>query len=431
MLTHVQDIIYRDPAAEAGSVGAVTTSKSGDGLTLLNSLISNINSKQVAKRAYFSNLPLVLAPGLTISVNGYNVLHRQEAARSCYVWLDGERAQLAVGETTKMDAESARTVEKTEVKKAYKFGGEYVYFTPEEQKSLKEYGGKGLRIIGFKPRSSLPVWASAKKSVYLFPSEADYVGSTRVFSALWQKLLRSNKIGIAWYIPRANATPLLVALVPSRLPSDEDSGTAFLPAGIWLYPLPFADDLRDVDKKGVVKCSDALTDQMRPIIQNLQLPKATYNPARYPNPALQWHYRILQALALEEEVPEQPDDATMPKFKAIHNRVGGYIDDWSAILAEEATAARETRALKREAEEDGDGGRPAKRPKAPSAPAAKTPGSSAGVSTAELTRAVGQGTLGKMTVAEIRGILTSKGLSSSGKKADLVDRLEQWIEENA
>lgn len=33
--------------------------------------------------------------------------------------------------------------------------------------------------------------------------------------------------------------------------------------------------------------------------------------------ALQWHYRILQALALDEDLPEKPDDKTLPKYKQI------------------------------------------------------------------------------------------------------------------
>lgn len=36
-----------------------------------------------------------------------------------------------------------------------------------------------------------------------------------------------------------------------------------------------------------------------------------------PSAALQWHYRILQAMALEEDIPEQPDDKTIPKYRQI------------------------------------------------------------------------------------------------------------------
>jgi ATP-dependent DNA helicase 2 subunit 1 len=420
-----QDIIYRDPAAEAGSPDEVKTSKSGDGLTLLNSLISNINSKQTPKRAYFSNLHFELAPNLTISIKGYMPLHRQQPARTCYVWLGGEQAQLAQSETIKVDS-ATRTVDKSEVKKAYKFGGEYIHFKTEEAASLKNLGGKVLRLIGFKPRSMIPMWASVKKSIFIFPSEEQYVGSTRVFSALWQKLLASDKVGIAWFVARENANPVMVAIIPSRTPDEETSETPYLPAGLWLYPLPFADDVRNVEREAPPLPADELTDKMREIVQNLQLPKAMYNPLKYPNPSLQWHYKVLQAMALEEDVPEASDDATIPKYKQIDKRVGGYLAEWKEAVAEKAKALMKSRAMKREAEDDEEGGRPAaKRAK----PAAKK-AAGGQMSNAQLKAAFEQDTLKKMTVAEIKEVLASKGISAVGKKAELLEKLEQWIEEN-
>ncbi|AEO55306.1 hypothetical protein MYCTH_2298998 [Thermothelomyces thermophilus ATCC 42464] len=424
MAKFYDDIVYRDPAAEAGFVDRVKTSKSGDGISLLNSLISNINSKQTPKRAYFSNLHFELAPNLTISVKGYLPLHRQQPARTCYVWLGGERAQLAQSETVRVDS-TTRTVDKSEVKKAYKFGGEYIYFKPEEAAALKNLGSKVLRLIGFKPRSLLPMWASVKKSIFIFPSEEHYVGSTRVFSALWQKLLEADKVGIAWFVARENAHPSMVAIIPSRALDDGSSETPYLPAGLWLYPLPFADDVRNVDLTMPPRPADELTDRMRQIVQNLQLPKAMYNPSKYPNPSLQWHYKVLQAMALDEDVPDSLDDATIPKYRQIDKRVGGYLVEWKEVLAEKANALMKSRAVKRESEDDG-GERPAaKRTKV--APKKADRGQ---MSNAQLRTALEQDTLKKMTVAELRDILASKGISAVGKKADLVEKLEQWIEEN-
>ncbi|KAH6635353.1 SPOC like C-terminal domain-containing protein [Chaetomium sp. MPI-SDFR-AT-0129] len=419
------DIVYRDPTAEAGASDEVKTSKSGDGLTLLNSLISNINSKQTPKRSYFSNLHFELTPKLTISVKGYLPLHRQQPARTCYVWMGGEEAKLAQSETIKVDS-ATRAVEKAEIKKAYKFGGEYIYFKPEEAATLKNLGGKVLRLIGFKPRSLLPMWASVKKSTFIFPSEESFVGSTRVFSALWQKLLDSDKVGIAWFVARENANPILVAIVPSRAMDDDSSETPYLPAGLWLYQLPFADDVRNVELSAPPRPADELTDKMREIVQNLQLPKAMYNPMKYPNPSLQWHYKILQAMALEEDVPESLDDPTIPKYRQIDKRVGGYMAEWKEALAEKAAGLMKSRAVKREAEDE-DGGRPlVKRAKA--APKKAATGSQ--LSNAQLKAAMEQDALKKMTVAELKDILAGKGISAVGKKAELVEKLEQWIEEN-
>jgi ATP-dependent DNA helicase 2 subunit 1 len=340
--------------------------------------------------------------------------------------LDGEKPQIANGETTRLAEDSTRTVEKGEMKKAYKFGGEYVYFTPEEQKSLKEFGSPIIRIIGFKPRKSLPMWASVKKSTFIFPSEEDYVGSTRVFTALWQKLIRDEKVGIAWCVVRSNAQPMLAAIIPSREHSDEESATPYLPAGLWIYPLPFADDLREIKTPGeMTQSSDELKTQMRTIIQQLQLPKAMYNPMKYPNPALQWHYKILKALALEEEVPETAEDATEPKYKAISKRAGGYLEEWSGKLEEDAGTATASKSLKREADDIG-ADRPTKQRR--TAPGHSNPSS---MSMAELKEAIESGGIMKMTVAQLRDVAGSKGISTAGKKAEIAERIEQWVDDAA
>lgn len=414
------DVIYRDPNETDGMAQMSFKSAGQDGISLLNNLISDINSKQVAKRSLFSNMPFEIGPGFKISVKGYNIVQKQKPARSCFVYLGGERAQVATSKTEKL-AEETRPVDKVEIKKAYKFGGEVILFTPEEQKEMKDFGPSCIRIIGFKPQSLLPHWASVNKSTFIYPSEEDYVGSTRVFSALWQKLLKDEKMGIAWYIARKNATPTLVAILPSKEKLD-DYGGQLIPQGLWLYPLPTADDLRNPpDCPSPIPASDDLITEMRRVIQQLQLPKATYNPFKYPNPALQWHYKIVQALALEEELPDKPDDKTIPKYKQIHKRAGEYIHNWGIILEEEARAHEEDRrgGLKREG--PNDAGPPKK----------KTKGAKEGLgemSAAELKSAVANETVGRFTVSELKEFCQLKGLAISGKKSDLVERIEQWVE---
>jgi len=426
----LQDIIYRDQILDEISPEKVLPSKSDSGLNLLQSLDSNINSKQTPKRAYFSNMPFEIGPGLTISVKGYNIIQEQKPARSCYIWLGGEKPQVAVGETARLAEDSARTVENYEVKKAYKFGSEYIYFTEEEQKSIKDFGGTCLRIIGFKDRSLLRSWASVKKSIFIYPSEEGYVGSTRIFTALWQKLLKSKKVGMAWHIARKNANPQLVAIIPSRATSDEKSGTPYMPAGLWLYPIPFIDDVRDgPEPVRLIRTTDALTDKMNKVVQQLQLPGGIYNPSKYPNPSLQWHYKILQALALEDVVPDQPEDATVPKYRAIHKRCGGYIQEWSEVADDVLDQIREQNKAKHELEEDEKGdGPPVKKPRVVAIRGNST--DSDGLSNAELRKRYEAGTLSKLTVSELRAVMGNHGIDTKGLKKDLVDRLEVWIEEN-
>ncbi len=438
------DIMYRsspvDPDAPAYNPSALSPPeqdfKTGnvDGISLLNSLLSSISSKSTPRRTLFSSVPLELAPSFRISVKGYLLCKRQEPARSCYVYLGTDRPQIARGSTTQMADDTARTVEKFEIRKAYTFGGEQISFSPEEIKSLRNFGEPVIRIIGFKPVGMLPLWANIKQSTFLYPSDDDYVGSTRVFSALYSKLLKSKLMGMVWYIARRNASPVIAALIPT-LPSDEDlsgpqSGVSptGCPQGLHLIPLPFADDIRQnppMAHDKPLRAPDSLIDTMRPVIGQLTLPKAVYDPERYPNPALQWHYRILQALALDEDLPEKPEDKTIPKYRQIDKRVGNEVTDWGQELERTCKEYKlrnpnDTNILaKRE--------RPATSGDTTSSKKLKTePGAVA--DDAEVRKLWEKGQVSKMSVPHLKDWLGTKKLPVSGKKADLVRRTEGWFE---
>lgn len=431
------DIIYRtslsDPDSPAPISSAAKNSSSGDGITLLQSLLSSINSKAAPRRALL-NLPLEIGPEVRIGVKGYIIIKRQEKVRSCYVWLGGEKAQIATGSTTQMAEDTARTVEKTEIRKAYKFGGEAVSFTPDQIKDMRNcFDEPVIRIIGFKPMSMLPIWANLRAPIFIYPSETDYVGSTRVFSALQQKLLKDKKVGIAWFIARKNAAPVIAALIPGAEQLG-DNDEQLMPPGIWIVPLPFADDIRQNPETTLVRTTDTLTDLMRSVIQQLQLPKAIYDPVRYPNPSLQWFYRILQAIALEEDLPERPEDKTIPKYKQIDKRAGQYVIEWGEELENEyrhwASKSRKSSSALTKRSADTAAAHTtslAKRVKTESgAPPAST--SDGGMTDAEMMEQNERGNISKLTMPVLKEWLGARRLPTSGKKADLVERIQKYFD---
>ena len=329
-----------------------------------------------------------------------------------------------------MEADTSRPVEKKEIRKAFKFGGESVLFTPEELSSLRYWGDPVIRIIGFKPQSMLPIWANIRSSTFIYPSEEEYVGSTRTFSALQQTLLRKEKMALVWYIARKNAAPVFAALLPGAEKLGE-YGEQTMPPGMWIIPLPFADDIRSNPEINMdLRAPDVLKDKMRPIIQQLQLPKGIYDPARYPNPALQWHYRVLQSLALDEDMPEKPEDKTIPRYRQIHKRAGALVQEWGEELQEQfklwqlQNAGKHVGA-KREGSASANGA--AKKSRA-------TPSTSAGSPEAVLTdeemrNHVNKDTIGKLNIPVLKEWLSSKRLDTRGKKADLVERVERHFED--
>jgi ATP-dependent DNA helicase 2 subunit 1 len=328
-----------------------------------------------------------------------------------------------------MAEDTARSVEKAEIRKAFKFGGETVSFTEDEMAKIRNFGDPVLRIVGFKPMEVLPIWANLKHNTFIYPSEEEYVGSTRVFSALQQKLLKDNLFGLAWFIPRRNAVPTLAA-VYAGAEKRTDEGEQVMPPGLWVKLLPFADDVREPPETHSIKAPDELIDSMRVIVQQLQLPKAVYDPTKYPNPSLQWFYKILQALALEEDLPESPEDKTQPRWRQIHNRAGKYVVDFGEVLdrqfamwqqanqanihptanggakRSQAASSGGTKRVKKENEDDDDDA----------------------LTEDDVRRAYKNNVVKKFKNDQLKKFLVSKGLKGTGKKDDLVSAVESYFE---
>ena len=414
-----------DPEAPAGLTDASKIA-SGDGISLLQSLLTEINSRSSPRRALFT-VPFELGPGLRIGVKGYIIVKKQEHGKTCYVWLGGEKPQIATLSSTKIADDTARTVEKVEIRKAYKFGGDKVLFTPEELKDIRSFGDPIIRIIGFKPISMLPIWANCRTPMFVYPAEEDYVGSTRVFSALFQTLRKQEKMAICWCVTRRNAVPMLAALLPSV--DSEDDGNSPFSQGLWVIQLPFADDLRKNPDTTLVQAPDAVIDGMRTVIEQLQLPKGTYDPQKYPNPALQWHYKVLQAVALDEDMPEQDKDKTLPAFRQIDKRAGPYVLEWGEILESEFQryiskhgTTHKTASKRSAADKDSGSALPAKKAKV-------VDDSANGLDDSAMRQHFEKQTLSKLKVAELKEWLQSKGIKATGaKKQELVDMVEEHFE---
>ena len=415
-----------DPEVPAQVSRAVNPTANKEGLSLLQSLIASIHQKITPKRALFSNIPIELCPDVTISVKGYTLFKREAPKRSCRVRLDGEEPRIAEIKTMSTAQDTGRQLEKTEIRKAFSFGGEQILFSEDELKNINHFGDPIIRIIGFKPLDMLPTWANVKEWNFMYPSEEHYVGSTRTFSALQQTMLRKRKFALVWFIARRNAAPVISALIPGEEKLGPH-GEQIMPPGLWIGRMPFVDDIRNnLQINETIRAPDILKDQMRDVVQLLQLPKSEYDPSKYPNPSLQWHYRVLQAMALEEDMPEKPDDKTIPRYKQIDKRAGSLVVKWGNTLQTEFEKWQQDN---KSLVTGGKRGTPN-----PTQSTSKKPKSSAaanGTMTDDQMRDhYNKSTLGKLTVSQLKDWCREKNISvSNKKKQELVELVENRFED--
>ena len=74
-------------------------------------------------------------------------------------------------------------------------------------------------------------------------------GSETLFTALLQKCLEREKYILCEIVTRASTPPRHVALVAQKEELDSVSRIQISPPGFHVFYLPFADDIREVDRK--------------------------------------------------------------------------------------------------------------------------------------------------------------------------------------
>jgi ATP-dependent DNA helicase 2 subunit 1 len=141
---------------------------------------------------------------------------------------------------------------------------------------------------------------------------------------------------------------------------------------------------------------------------------------------LQWFYKILQALALDEDIPQKPEDKTLPRYRQIVKRVGVEVEDWKKELersysqyTDDNPDARKPASSKRGASKVEHNGDSSKRIKT-------EPGTA--ISEEDMRKLWQKGAIASLTIPQLKDFCTVKKLMLGGKKAEIVERIEGWFE---
>ncbi|KIK96288.1 hypothetical protein PAXRUDRAFT_826120 [Paxillus rubicundulus Ve08.2h10] len=397
-------------------------------ITRVDDLLCQMRFHEVPKRAIFS-IPLELGKGFVIGVKGYGLVTEQKKGSYKYFVDLGDRMEVANSRTVYLDEDRQVEVDRNKVVFGGKLGevpadageddeemsmaasrtvkaGHKSFYTAEEIRSFRTFDLEpGLKLLGFKNKGELAFEDNIKHAVFIHPDELKYSGSKRTFSALLQKMLEKNKIGLALALTRRNTTPVFCAMVPQAETVEEGGWSE--PAGFHLVFLPFADDIRAAPIDEALRASEEVKTAARAWVDKLCVKNGAYSPDSYPNPALAYHNAQLQASAFREEFDaESFEDLTKPKYDMIHKRAGLLLKEWKKVLMndENINSVIVATGSKRKAD--------------------------ISVDEADLRSKYDSGTLWKLRVDQLREWLMNKGLPTSGKKADLVERVAEWLEKN-
>ncbi|KAG6408363.1 hypothetical protein SASPL_131368 [Salvia splendens] len=257
--------------------------------------------KRMFRKRKVRRINFIIPGGKSIELNTYAVVRPTNPGN--ITWLDSAERSFFCSDTGALLQDPPKYFQ------TYK--SENIMFTANEVSDIKRVSTGHLRLLGFKPLSCLKDYHNLRPSTFVFPSDEEVVGSTCIFIALHRSMLRLKRFAVAFY---GNSThPQLVALIAQdeiMSPSGQIE-----PPGMHMIYLPYSDDIRPIeefhtDTNLAPRASEDQIKSASSLLKRIDL--KNFSVCQFANPALQKHYAVLQALALDEdEIPDVKDE-TLP-----------------------------------------------------------------------------------------------------------------------
>jgi ATP-dependent DNA helicase 2 subunit 1 len=284
-------------------------------------LIKAISTFESRARTVFK-VPFILGNGLTCGIKGcYRII---EAKKPLHFYLEEKTNQEVETITTYNNAETGGILKKEEISYSFEYGGIKAVFSKDEIQKMKYFGNPALILHGFYPVSWLKLKYNLNHSVFLFPDEEAYIGSSCLISNLAEGMKEKNVLAIAALISSPRATPRFLALLPS-VPATQDQEETVSIGFHGIY-LPYKEDVRTIDSSlapvGKVAAKE-VTSSMKSIVESLTLPG--FSCESYSNPELSLFYAGLVSMAQEDDEMELVNDDIRPNLDWINREAGDYI----------------------------------------------------------------------------------------------------------
>ncbi|ESW14598.1 hypothetical protein PHAVU_007G001600 [Phaseolus vulgaris] len=255
-------------------------------------------TKRIVKRLKFT-----IVNGISIELNSYALI--RPTAPGAITWLDSVTNRPLKIERIFICADTGAVLEEPTTR-FLPYKSQNITFLMRQLSEIKRVSTGHLHLLGFKPLSCLRDYYNLKPSTFLYPSDEGTDSSMCIFIALHRSMIQLNR--------GSCSRPQLVALIAQE--EVVQSGSQIEPPGMHMIYLPYSDDIRLVEERYsdtsgmVTKASSDQIKKAADLIKRVDL--KDFSVCQFTNPALQRHYAVLQALALEEyDIPEMKDE-TLP-----------------------------------------------------------------------------------------------------------------------
>ncbi|KAL2323806.1 hypothetical protein Fmac_022864 [Flemingia macrophylla] len=360
-------------------------------------------TKRIVKRLKFT-----IVNGMSIELNSYALI--RPTVPGAITWLDSVTNCPLKSERTFFCADTGALVEES-TRRFHPYKNQNVTFSLKQLSEIKRVSTGHLHLLGFKPLSCLRDYYNLKPSTFLYPSDEGTDNSMCIFIALHRKMIQLSRFAVAF--SGSSSRPQLVALVAQE--EVIQSGSQIEPPGMHMIYLPYSDDIRLVeerysDSSGMVtKASDDQIKKAADLIKRIDLKDFTV--CQFANPALQRHYAVLQALALEEnDIPEIIDETLPDEEGLARPGVVRALEEFKTSVYGDNY----------DEEDEHSTGKPTEASKKRKANAEYATRECENYDWAELADT---GKLKDLTVVELKYYLTAYNLPVSGKKETIITRI--------
>ncbi|GFY81506.1 ATP-dependent DNA helicase 2 subunit Ku70-like protein [Actinidia rufa] len=334
--------------------------------------------KRMFKKRKVRRITFSIANGISIELNTYALI--RPTFPGTITWLDSLTNVPLKTERSFLCADTGALVQEP-AKRFQSYKNEDIKFSVEELSEIKRVSTGHLRLLGFKPLSCLKDYHNLRPSTFVFPSDEEVVGSTCIFIALHRSMLRLKRFAVAFY--GSSTHPQLVALV-AQIHSDIYSATP--------------------------RANDDQVNKATALMRRIDL--KDFSVCQFSNPALQRHYAVLQALALDEDEMPEIKDETVPDEEGMARK--GVVN---ALEEFKRSVYGENFDEEHEFETKGKVSEASRKRKAISENAVKE------CANYDWLDLVETGKLKDLTVVELKYYLTANNLPVTGKKEALINRI--------